>query len=182
MIEFQKHVRAKTWLTLLLVLLSALSVQIVVEFLLFKPMNDQLAKVSTAHVQQQLPTSDMTRSASNTEPNALQRLRDLEVAAPKLSDNHNRILNWHSLADQHSVKIKGVNYKQSIEATGLGKTVLQAEVETTYLSLRRFIRAVHAADRACGLENITITQNTGGSPILKVQLEFVLYSMSQKPT
>ena len=152
--------------------------QLAHEWWWLSPLQEERDRLALS-VQRRLRTP---QSENPVEPVPLQRLQYYAKVLQELPDEPERLVTWHALAAKHSVRIKSVNYKDSAESLGVNKTLMQAEMEASYPAVRLFIRDVLHHDLATGLESLNISQATGNTAMLKVQLQFVMYSHAATPT
>jgi Tfp pilus assembly protein PilO len=146
--------------------------QLVFEVWVWSPMQEQRDRLTMSVLRRSRAPSNDIQSPSAP----AQRIEYFSQALQQMPHESERLIKWHALATKHAIRIKNINYKESLEFPVLQKTLMQAELEASYPAIRSFIRDVLEHDLATGLESMSIAQATGNASGLKVQLHFAIYS------
>lgn len=175
MIDFALHSHRRRWVALLGAVLALVLLQGGLELWLFGPQKERLDDLQQQTIRQERRLVQAQALPSN-ESTFLTRLHGFENDLQQMQGTSERIVKLHDVAMQNGLSIKSANYRYITEPNSLEKTVMQADMEGTYVSLRRFIRTALATDPACGLDSLNVSQQAGGSPLLRIQIQLTMYA------
>lgn len=145
--------------------------QVLVERWVFAPLLEQSAQLS-----EQLADLKNKHTVLRAQANPPKmRLDDIMLQLGDQSANHQRIVQIHQIADQHSVALRKASYQITAQTGGLAELKMQAELSGSYPAIRQFLRDVLAQDEALALTALELSRTTGHAGV-RAQAGLTLFS------
>lgn len=147
-------------------LLGGMLVHLAFKFLLFDPLEDQMATISATAV---------NPPVAQTPVGFQEKIQEYLGVLNRQPNESERVWALHQSAVNHSVKIRSAQYSRDLIDPNIRRLQITAEVVGSYPNIRHFLRELAVQDLSLSWDSLNFSKSTSEQEV-RLQIRFVLFS------